>query len=103
MGLVQNTIRLSMKTIIPILFKLVHKMESEGTLPNSFYEATVTLSILPWRWNGFCPIRNFLQFPFIEDFIRDFLLLLSCLMFQIDFKNWLSAYYFLTSDDIMYI
>jgi hypothetical protein len=34
-----------------ILFKLFHKIEIEGTLPNSLYEATVTLRILPWRWN----------------------------------------------------
>ncbi|KAL6073377.1 hypothetical protein STEG23_013708 [Scotinomys teguina] len=28
---------------IPILFKLFHTIETDGTLPNSFYEATVTL------------------------------------------------------------
>ena len=58
--------------LIPTLLKLFHKIETEGTLANSFYEATVPLSILPWRWNSFCLIRNFTQFPFIEDFIRVF-------------------------------
>jgi hypothetical protein len=73
--------------LIPILFQLFQKIETEGTLSNSLYEATVTLHITPWRWNGFYLIRNLPQFPFIEDFMRDFFLL-PCLMFQIDFKNW---------------
>ncbi|KAL6045241.1 hypothetical protein STEG23_009533 [Scotinomys teguina] len=30
--------------LIPILFKPFHTIETEGTLPNSFYEATITLS-----------------------------------------------------------
>jgi hypothetical protein len=29
--------------IIPTLFKLFHKIEREGTVPNSFYEASITL------------------------------------------------------------
>jgi hypothetical protein len=69
------------------IFKLFHKIETERTLPNSFDEATFILRILRRRWNSFCLIRNLSQFPFIEDFIRDFFLLLSCLILQIDLKS----------------
>jgi hypothetical protein len=37
------------KDLRSILFKLFHKIETEGTLHSSFYEATVTLSILRCR------------------------------------------------------
>ena len=49
MGLVQNSVRPSKKEQIPILFKLIHKKETEGILPNSFYEATSTLIFKPHK------------------------------------------------------
>ena len=43
MVLVQNSTRLSKKNVIPTLLKLFHKIKTEGTLPNSFNEPTITL------------------------------------------------------------
>jgi hypothetical protein len=41
--LVQNYTRLSKEELIPIFLKSFHQIETEGTLPNSFYKATITL------------------------------------------------------------
>jgi hypothetical protein len=42
---VQNSTRICSfkEELIPIFLNLYYKIETEGTLPNSFYEATVTL------------------------------------------------------------
>jgi hypothetical protein len=42
---------------IPVLHKLFHKIEREDTLPNSFYEATITL--IPKRQKDPTNIENF--------------------------------------------
>ena len=39
------------KELMPILLKLFQKLAEEGTLPNSFYEATITLIPKPDKDN----------------------------------------------------
>ena len=46
--------------LVPIVLKLFHKIETENTLPNSFYEATITMitkpHIDPTKKENFRPI-----------------------------------------------
>jgi hypothetical protein len=48
MGLVQSSIR-PLKDLISVLHKLFHKIEAEGTLCISFYEAIITLIPKPQK------------------------------------------------------
>jgi hypothetical protein len=41
----------TVKELIPTLFKLFHKIEREGTLPNSFYEASITFIPKPDKYD----------------------------------------------------
>ena len=37
------------KELVPILLKYFHTIETEGTLPNSFYKSTITLILKPQK------------------------------------------------------
>jgi hypothetical protein len=43
--------------LIPVFYKLFHKIDAEGTLANSFYETTITL--IPKPQKGPTKIENF--------------------------------------------
>jgi hypothetical protein len=48
-GLSAELYQIIKENLIPILLKLFHKIETEGTLPNSFYVATITLIPTPHK------------------------------------------------------
>jgi hypothetical protein len=50
--------------LVPILFKLVHKIGTEGTLPISFYEATVTLHFPPLEIDWFLSSQEHVRISF---------------------------------------
>jgi hypothetical protein len=50
--------------LIPVLHKLFHKIEAEGTLPNSFCESTITL--IPKPHKDPTKIENFRPIFFIN-------------------------------------
>jgi len=57
MDLVQNSFYQNFKEdLISIFLKLFHKIKTKGTLPNSFYEATITLIPKPHKKENFRPI-----------------------------------------------
>ena len=65
--------------LIPVLHKLFHKIEAEGTLPNSFYEATITLIPKPQKDST---KRTSDQFPLLISMQK-----FSVKLLQTEFKN----------------
>jgi hypothetical protein len=56
--------------LIPILSKLFHRIETEGTLPNSFYEATIR--VIPKRHKDPRKNRNFRQISLMNIIVKVF-------------------------------
>ena len=42
-GFSEELYQIIKEEVLPVLFKLIHEKETQGTLPNSFYEATIML------------------------------------------------------------
>ena len=60
---VKNSTRF-FKELIPKLLKLFHKIETEGTLPNSFYEAAITL--IPKQHKDITEKENYKPIPLMN-------------------------------------
>jgi hypothetical protein len=50
--------------VISVFLKLFHKIETKGTLPNSFYEATIILITKPHKYPT--KTENFRPFSFMN-------------------------------------
>jgi hypothetical protein len=83
MGLVQSSIRPSEKTYSYIQTSPQNRTRSNTNQIVLWRHSYAVYS--PLGMEQFLSNLNLSQFPFIEDFKRNFFLLLSCLMFQIDF------------------
>ena len=71
--------------LITILFKLFYKIEQKEHYPIHSVDPKLCCIFSLGDGMFFFLSRKLSKLPFIEDFIRDFFLLLSGLMFQIDF------------------
>jgi hypothetical protein len=81
--------------LIPTLFKLSHKNRNRKKHYPIHSRKPQLCYVLFLKVDWFLSNQELVTISFHRGRHNIFLfLLLSCLMFQIDFKNWLSAYYF---------